>query len=176
MKLAIIIPARYHSTRLPGKPLVKIAGKTMLQRVSEIAKAACADIKEAKVYIATEDDRIVEHAESFGVPAIMTSDQCKTGSDRAYQAVKSLEDKPDFVINLQGDAPLTPPEFIRALSLKACENQEAEVITPVVNLAWNELDQLRENKKKTPFSGTTAIIDNNSRALWFSKKYYPGYS
>ncbi|QGP51278.1 3-deoxy-manno-octulosonate cytidylyltransferase [Piscirickettsia salmonis] len=173
MKLAIIIPARYHSTRLPGKPLAKIAGKTMLQRVSEIAQAACADIDGAVVYVATEDQRIAEHAQSLGISAIMTSDQCKTGSDRTYQAVASLSDLPDFVINLQGDAPLTPPEFIRALLLAACENKNIEVVTPVVQLTWQALDQLRANKKKTPFSGTTAILNQNNDALWFSKNIIP---
>lgn len=172
-EIAIIIPARYASTRFPGKPLALIAGRTMLERVVYIARAACNLIKDARFAVATEDQRILEFCALHNIPAVLTSDDCKTGSDRVAQAIKALKWFPEIVLGLQGDAPFTPliavTDVIKALQ----NNKNADVATPVVKLRWDELDNLRENKKTTPFSGTTAIIDAQNRALWFSKNIIP---
>ena len=103
----------------------------------------------------------------------MTSDECKTGSDRVLEAVQKIAPDTDFVVGLQGDAPFTPPEAVRKLIQAYQDNNAIEVVTPVINLRWSELDKLREQKKVTPFSGTTAIINNEGRALWFSKNILP---
>lgn len=174
MNISIIIPARYGSTRFPGKPLVEIAGQTMLSRVVNIAKKSAEAIKEdVTIAVATEDERILKHAEEIGVKAVMTSDQCATGSDRVLEAVKKINPTCDFVFGLQGDAPFTPPAAISQMVEAITANPSIQVITPVVNLRWSELDQLRENKKQTPYSGTTAIINNHGQALWFSKNILP---
>jgi len=170
---AIIIPARYHSTRLPGKPLEMIAGKTMLARVGEIARHAAKMIGGAEILVATEDKRIIDHATECGLKAVMTSSACKTGSDRALEAITHLDDRPDFIVNLQGDAPLTPPDFVAAVLSEFQNNPDLEVVTPVVRLDWDELDAFREQKKDTPFSGTTAILGKDYEALWFSKNIIP---
>ncbi|MFC1659649.1 3-deoxy-manno-octulosonate cytidylyltransferase [Pseudomonadota bacterium] len=172
MKNLIIIPARYGSTRLPGKPLMKIAGKTMLQRVYEIAKKASEE-SNCEVIVATENEEIKNYAESIGAKCVMTSESCKTGTDRAAEVLTKIDYKPDFVINLQGDAPLTPPLFIKAMLDEVEKNSSIDVITPVIQLSWAELDKLRESKKTTPFSGTTAIIAPNNDAIWFSKNIIP---
>lgn len=172
----IIIPARYGSTRFPGKPLVKIAGQTMLSRVVDIAKKAAnslGDTQNITIAVATEDERILLHAEELGVHAVMTSDNCATGSDRVLEAVKKINPTSDFVFGLQGDAPFTPPEAIAKMVAAVQNNPDIQVITPVINLRWHELDQLRENKKQTPFSGTTAILNHDGQALWFSKNILP---
>lgn len=168
MKLAIAIPARWGSSRFPGKPLAMIGGKTMLARVTELAQS-CA----SNVFVTTEDQRIAAHAAELGVPCIMTPAECATGSDRVLAALKQMDEWPDFVINLQGDTPFTPPAVLTALIKTFADNPRAEVITPVHQLSWNDLDRLRETKKSTPFSGTTAIIDQNNQALWFSKNILP---
>lgn len=176
MKIALIIPARYGSTRFPGKPLVEIAGQTMLSRVVDIAKTVAEEIPDITLAVATEDERILLHAEELGVHAVMTSDDCKTGSDRVLEAAKKLgqgNDKFDFILGLQGDAPFTPPEALIKMIETFKSNPELEVVTPVVNLRWEELDSLREQKKTTPFSGTTAIINQDGQALWFSKNILP---
>jgi len=103
----------------------------------------------------------------------MTSDSCATGSDRVLEAVKKINPHCDFVFGLQGDAPFTPPEAISQMIETIKNNAAIEVITPVINLRWEELNQLRENKKQTPFSGTTAILNHEGRALWFSKNILP---
>lgn len=174
MSIAIVIPARYGSTRFPGKPLTPIGGLSMLRRVYELAQRASAGIDNVAILIATEDQRIADHAAGFGAHCVMTSDQCRTGSDRVLEAVAQLETRPGFVLNLQGDAPFTPPAMIRRLIDTWQGNPDLSVVTPVVNLRWDELDRLRENKKITPFSGTTCVTDTTGRALWFSKIILPG--
>lgn len=173
MKTAIIIPARYASTRLPGKPLVMIRGQTMLQRVVNLAQAAATGLDNVFIYVATDDDRIAAHCTALGVTALMTSANAPSGTDRVAQAIDQLSDKPDFILNMQGDAPLTPPDFLRAM-IDAFAASPCDVITPVTQLNWEQLDKLRENKKSTPFSGTTVVFDEaTGNAFWFSKSILP---
>lgn len=172
MKTAIIIPARYASTRFPGKPLTLIGGQSMLSRVVDIANAAAERIGNVSVAVATEDVRILKHAEELGVTCVMTSDDCATGSDRVLEAAKKMGNF-DFVLGLQGDAPFTPVEApVKMIEAFKADNT-IEVVTPIINLRWAELDKLREQKKVTPFSGTTAVIDQHGKALWFSKNILP---
>jgi 3-deoxy-manno-octulosonate cytidylyltransferase (CMP-KDO synthetase) len=173
MNIALIIPARYGSTRFPGKPLVKIAGETMLSRVVNVGRTICEKHPNITLAVATEDDRIKAHCKEINVECIMTSDNCHTGSDRILEAALTLTPTPDFVIGLQGDAPFTPIHVIDALIKTAINNVAAQVITPVIPLRWAELDALREQKKVTPFSGTTAIINKDNNAIWFSKNIIP---
>ncbi len=173
MSTLIVIPARYGSTRFPGKPLAKIAGKTMLSRVVSIAKAAIQGKQNIDVVVATDDTRISAHCEELGVNSVMTPIACETGTDRALFATQALNQTPDFVINLQGDVPLMPPKFIKALLDEIERDPTISMITPVTQLSWDALDTLRHNKKTTPFSGTCAILDKNNNAVWFSKNIIP---
>ncbi len=173
MKTAIVIPARYGSTRFPGKPLALIAGKTMLARVHDAAKEAAKSYKDTSVFITTDDGRIAAHAREIGAEYVMTPVDCPTGSDRVLAALRLSNTEADFVINLQGDAPLTPPALIAAMIGAFVENPALEVVTPVHRLGWDELDALREAKKTTPFTGTTAVLDQKGHALWFSKSILP---
>ncbi len=173
MKTVIVIPARYASTRLPGKPLVSIAGKTLLQRVIAIAQAASKNDASVRFLVATDDTRIGEHAAALGAEWVLTPESCKTGTDRVRAAVAQLQEKPVFVLNLQGDAPFTPPDFLTSMiaSFKAAP---CDAVTPVTRLSWEELDKLRADKQKTPFSGTTAVFnDTTGKAFWFSKNVIP---
>lgn len=173
MQSAIIIPARYGSTRFPGKPLALIAGKPLLQWVVEIAKSAASKVQDTAVYIATDDARIASY--NWGVPCLMTPESCLNGTDRVYQAILTLPEnnQPSIVLNLQGDAPLTEPEHLVALLNCLKIDQSIEMATPAHRLSWNALDRLRENKRATPFSGTTVVMDDQSNALWFSKNILP---
>lgn len=173
MKTAIIIPARYGSTRFPGKPLTLIGGQSMLSRVVSLAQTAMDKLDNVTLAVATEDQRIADHAAEIGVQCIMTSDNCATGSDRVLEALDQLDSDIEFVLGLQGDAPFTPPEAPIKMIEAFQANPEIEVITPVINLRWSELDKLREQKKITPFSGTTCVKDTNGKALWFSKNILP---
>lgn len=174
MKYAIAIPARYGSTRFPGKPLEKIAGRTMLSRVLDIAKRVVEKYEgDAFAFVATDDPRIADHASELGTLCMMTPVSCPTGSDRVLSALRQLADWPDFVVNLQGDAPFTRPETIVDMIEVFRTHPLSEVITPVQRLSWHDLDRLRQAKGITPFSGTTAIINKDGRALWFSKNIIP---
>ncbi len=171
--IAIIIPARYGSTRFPGKPLAMIAGQTMLSRVVDLAHSVADGYDNVDVYVTTEDQRIADHAAEIGVKCLLTGD-CKTGSDRVLAAAAQLPEVPDFILNLQGDAPLTPPAALRAMIDAYLDAPEAtDVVTPVHQLSWEGLDRLRENKKQTPFSGTTVIRRADGQAVWFSKNIIP---
>ncbi len=173
MKTAIIIPARYGSTRFPGKPLAKIGGITMLQRVVETARRATEERPDVALMVATEDERIEKHCREIGIDCVMTPEDCPTGSDRVLEAARRAGGKFDVLIGLQGDAPFTPLQAIRSICDVFRTRTDIEVATPVVRLRWSELLALREAKKTTPFSGTTAIIDESGRALWFSKTIIP---
>jgi 3-deoxy-manno-octulosonate cytidylyltransferase (CMP-KDO synthetase) len=169
MKTLIVIPARYASTRFPAKPLHLINGVSMLARTAEVAKRA-GKASGARVVIATDDDRIANHAKDIGVEAVMTDPDLPSGTDRARAAADLVAKDADFIVNLQGDAPFTPPAHVAALIENATKG---DVVTPVVHLSWEALDNLRERKKTTPFSGTTCIRAPDGRALWFSKNILP---
>lgn len=173
MKTAIVIPARYGSTRFPGKPLALIGGRSMLSRVVDIARAAAAKHPHTDVMVATEDQRIADHCATLAVPCVITPDDCPTGSDRVLAAARLSGKNYDVLFSLQGDAPFTPPAAIDAMLAAFAAKPDCEVVTPVIRLRWTELDALRESKKITPFSGTTAVIDDKGRALWFSKNILP---
>jgi 3-deoxy-manno-octulosonate cytidylyltransferase (CMP-KDO synthetase) len=169
----IIIPARYASTRLPGKPLIEIAGQTILSRVYDIAKKAVVNKSGVEVVVATDDVRIADHCREINASYVMTPSACPTGTDRALAAVEALGQSFDVVVNLQGDAPLTPPDFVTALLEAAEQNSDVDIVTPVTQLTWEQLDELRASKVVTPFSGTTVILDKKDNAIWFSKMILP---
>lgn len=145
----------------------------MLSRVIDIAQEAAEGLPHVSVAVATDHEDIMAHAKACGAHAIMTDDSCKTGSDRVLQAALKMEKTPDIVMNLQGDAPLTPPDFVRSVMDVFQDVVTAEVATPVVNLTWEELDNLRAQKQTTPFSGTTCVMGKNGKAKWFSKNILP---
>ena len=118
-----IIPARYASTRFPGKPLVDMGGKTMIQRVYEQVSRVLAD-----VYVATDDLRIFDTVVAFAGKAIMTSDQHRSGTDRCQEAFTKLDEYFDVVINVQGDEPFIQPEQITELQ-KCFDDNETQIAT-----------------------------------------------
>ena len=168
----IVIPARYGSTRLPGKPLLPIAGRTLLERVVAVGRAAAAEAGDCAVLVATDDSRIADHARQLGVEVAMTSDALDSGSARAFAAAQDRVLADGLVINLQGDAPFIPPAIVAGL-LATLRGGRADVATPVFRLDWDRLDRLRAHKQTAPFSGTTCIRAADGRALWFSKSIIP---
>jgi 3-deoxy-manno-octulosonate cytidylyltransferase (CMP-KDO synthetase) len=169
MKTLIVIPARYASSRFPGKPLHKINGVSMLARTVRAAQRAGQAAK-ARVLVATDDDRIAAHAREIGVDPVMTDPDLPSGTDRCRAAADIAAPDADFIVNLQGDAPFTPPAHIAALIDNA---SKGDVVTPVIPLTWDRLDDLRARKQTTPFSGTTCIRAEDGRAIWFSKNILP---
>jgi 3-deoxy-manno-octulosonate cytidylyltransferase (CMP-KDO synthetase) len=166
----IVIPARFGSTRLPAKPLISIAGRTLLERVWQIAHSVD---RVAGVYVATDHRDIAAHATSFGAQVLMTSTNCRNGTERAAEAADQLQLPDDaLLINLQGDAPLTPPWVVQAM-VDEMQNCDADIGTPAIRLVGPDLQQFLEEKKITPATGTTVVMNQRQEALYFSKAVLP---
>ncbi|WP_066804068.1 3-deoxy-manno-octulosonate cytidylyltransferase [Sphingomonas asaccharolytica] len=168
----IVVPARFASQRLPGKPLIPIAGRTLLERVVAVAREGARRVGNADVVVATDDARILDHARSLGCDAIVTDAAISSGSGRAWAVARDREIAPSVVLNLQGDAPFVQPATIAAL-IAALRGSTLSVATPIVRLSWEALDTLRRHKHTSPFSGTTCVRRADHRALWFSKAVIP---
>ncbi len=169
----ILIPARYASSRYPGKPLVGLEGATGQTRslIERSWRAACAVEGVDAVYVATDDTRIADAAAGFGAQVVMTDIACANGTERCADALARLEITPRVVVNLQGDAPLTPAWFVAAL-IKAIE-RGAEVATPVLRLTPETHARFLEDRKAGRVGGTTAVMAANGTALYFSKEVLP---
>lgn len=170
MKSVMIIPARYGSSRLPGKPLALVAGTSLLERVWRIASA----VKNVdEVLVATDDERISKHADSFGARSVLTPPACRNGTERVHAAIASLDVTPQIVINLQGDAVLTPPWVIQGVVDTLLSNPSIDIATPAVALDTESYEKLREAKAGGEVGGTTVVFDREYRALYFSKSLIP---
>ena len=175
MSVLIAIPARYASTRYPGKPLVALKGasgegKTLIQRSWEAAMA----VKGAdRVVVATDDDRIRTHAEAFGAEVVMTSTECQNGTERCAEAAEVLGGGFEMVVNLQGDAPLTPAWFVENLIAGLRADPEADIATPVLRTEGRALNGFLEDRRAGRVGGTTAVFGVGGRALYFSKEVIP---
>jgi 3-deoxy-manno-octulosonate cytidylyltransferase (CMP-KDO synthetase) len=160
MKFIGIIPARYQSTRFPGKPLALINSKPMIQWVFERSSMALDE-----VWVATDNREIFAAVESFGGKAVMTSSEHSSGTDRCAEAARMLSDNIDFdvIVNIQGDEPFIQPEQINKLT--QCFDSEVEIATMVRRITeFSEL--IDHNKPKV-------IVDANSNALYFSRATIP---
>jgi 3-deoxy-manno-octulosonate cytidylyltransferase (CMP-KDO synthetase) len=170
MEAVIVIPARYGSTRFPGKPLVRISGKSMLERTWQIARS----VKNAEhVFIATDDKRIAEHATQFGAKVQLTSAKCQNGSERVLEALHLLAIKPSIVVNFQGDAVLTPPNVIEALIAAMKEENTIGIATLAARLTYQQYKEFLTLKAQGAAGGTLVTFDGNGRALYFSKSIIP---
>ncbi|MEO0682416.1 MAG: manno-octulosonate cytidylyltransferase [Pseudomonadota bacterium] len=174
MKVSVVVPARYESSRYPGKPLVALRGaggaaRSLVQRSWEAATAA-QGVNE--VVVATDDERIAEAARAFGAQVAMTPAECRNGTERCAAALPDL-DAPDLVVNLQGDAPLTPPWFVEDLIAAMAADAAAQVATPVLRCDAEALAAFKADRAAGRVGGTTAVFDAGGRALYFSKEVLP---
>jgi len=161
MKFIGIIPARYASTRFPGKPLAKIGGVAMIERVYRQAGKALDEVA-----VATDDERIFKVVEAFGGKAIMTSPTHRSGTDRCHEAyIKSGSDA-DVVINIQGDEPFIDPSQIE--TLKSCFDDESTQIATLIR-------RFDPERGAVPCDPNTpkVVIDNDGYALYFSRSVIP---
>ena len=175
MSVLIVIPARYASSRYPGKPLVTLTGatglkKTLIQRSWEAAMAVSGV---DRVVIATDDTRIRDASQAFGAEVVMTSQSCRNGTERCAEAAATLGNAYEIVVNLQGDAPLTPAWFIEDLVAGLRANDWAELATPVLRCEGEMLASLREDRHQGRVGGTTAVFGAGNRGLYFSKEVIP---
>ena len=148
-KTVIIIPARYASTRFEGKPLAMLTGATGARKslVQRSWETACDVPGVDRIFVATDDQRIADAVYSFGGQVIMTSPTCRNGTERVAEAVQKLPQPADIVVNLQGDAPLTPPWFITALIDEMKGDTTVEMATPVLRCDRLTLNMFREDRR-----------------------------
>lgn len=162
MKFIAIIPARYASTRFPGKPLVDMRGKTMIQRVYEQVSSCL-----SSVYVATDDDRIYRAVEAFGGRAVMTSAEHRSGTDRCREAYERIGGGEDVVINIQGDEPFIQPRQIE--DIMACfddaDTQIATLVKPFTE-ADGEAALFNPNSPKV-------VLNSRNEAMYFSRSVIP---
>lgn len=175
MSVVIIIPARYASTRYPGKPLIELRGaggeaRSLIRRSWDAAMSVPGI---DKVIVATDDDRIRDHAQGFGAEVAMTSTSCRNGTERCAEAVANLGLSPEIVVNLQGDAPLTPAWFIEDLVGGLRGDPRADVATPVLVCTGKMRADLIADRKAGRVGGTTAVFNQDMQALYFSKEVVP---
>lgn len=175
MSVLIVIPARFASTRYPGKPLVPLTGaggvaQTLIER-SWHAAMAVAGVD--RVVVATDDVRIKDAAEAFGAEVVMTSEACANGTERCAEAHATLGAGYDIVVNLQGDAPLTPAWFVEGLVEGLRDAPEAEIATPVLRCDGATLNGFLEDRKAGRVGGTTAVFGAQNQGLYFSKEVIP---
>lgn len=173
MKTLIVIPARYASTRYPGKPLVElrgVSGKPM--SLIERSWRAAKQVERAdRIIVATDDIRIKDKAEGFGAEVVMTSDTCRNGTERCAEVAAQLTGY-DVIVNLQGDAPLTPPWFVDAL-IEQMDDPVVPVSTPVLRCDVDALNGFIEDRKNGRVGGTTAVFSQSNTAMYFSKEVIP---
>lgn len=154
-----IIPARYASTRFPGKPLALLGGKTVIQRVYEQVSTVIDE-----VFVATDDDRIFREVERFGGRAVMTSANHRSGTDRIEEAVEKIASQADIVINVQGDEPFVQPSQIEELC-RQFDDPTTQIAT--LGKPFSEMKAVEnENSPKI-------VLDNNGFALYFSRSVIP---
>jgi len=162
LRFVCIIPARYQSTRFPGKPLVYIGGKTMIQRVYEQVTKVLPD-----VYVATDDQRIFDVVTSFGGKAIMTSDKHKSGTDRCYEAFSKLDEWFDVVVNVQGDEPFIQPEQISEI-LTCFDVPDTQIATLAKRLTENDNFETLQNPNNPKL-----VVNSHNEAMYFSRSVIP---
>ena len=163
MRFAAIIPARYASTRFPGKPLATLGGKPIIQRVFERVSSVVSN-----TYVATDDERIYNTVEQFGGNAIMTRTDHKSGTDRCWEAVSKLgADRFDVVINVQGDEPFILPDQIEAIQQCFC-NPQTQIATLVMPFAADTPIEALDNP-----NSPKVVIGTDMQALYFSRSVIP---
>ena len=162
LKFIAIIPARYASTRFPGKPLAMLGGKSVIQRVWEQVSGAV-----GAAVVATDDERIAEAVEAFGGRAVMTSPDHKSGTDRCWEAYQKQGEEYDVIINVQGDEPFIAHSQLRAI-MSCFEDENTDIATLVKPFAESDGLAALENP-----NSPKVVLDNSSRAIYFSRSVIP---
>lgn len=174
-QVCIIIPARFASSRFPGKPLARLNGAGGAERslIEWTWRAARMVPGAGNVVVATDDRRIVDEVERFGGAAMMTPPECANGTERCAAALDAMREVPGIIVNFQGDAPLTPPEIVAAVIDRMWREPLLGVATPVIPCRGDTLRHLLADQAAGRVGGTTVVFDRYDRALYFSKTVIP---
>ena len=174
-RFAVVIPARYDSSRHPGKPLAELRGatgisKSLIQRSWEAASEAC---DPAHIWVATDDDRIASEVVRFGGQVAMTPSSCRNGTERCAAALGTIGKDVDVIVNLQGDAPLTPSFLIGQLAALLEDDPTIAMATPALKCTASTYSHLTADAAAGRVGGTTVVFNRTNQALYFSKRVLP---
>lgn len=178
-RIALIIPARFASSRFPGKPLAPLAGpdgrsRSLLEWTWAAAGAAARAVPGiAECVVATDDMRIADHARAHGMAVVMTPADCLNGTERCAAALAGLTAAPDIVVNLQGDAPLIPAAMVAAVIDCLATDPGLALATAAVPASAAVLAHLQSDAAAGRVGGTTVVCSRSERALYFSKSIIP---
>ncbi|WP_213357686.1 3-deoxy-manno-octulosonate cytidylyltransferase [Chlamydiifrater phoenicopteri] len=161
-KKVAILPARWGSSRFPGKPLAEIAGKSLIRRTYESISSSK---KLDRVIVATDDKRIYDHVLEFGGQCVMTSESCSNGTERVGEAARLFCPEAEIIVNVQGDEPCMPSYVIDKMIEEMELRPEVQIVTPV-SVGHDEEEIFTERKVK-------CVFDQNGRALYFSRSLIP---
>ena len=172
---SIVIPARYASSRYPGKPLAPIRGATgvakpLIQRSHEAASLVGGI---ASIHVATDDVRVADAARRFGAGVIDTPSTCANGTERVAAALHLLPDETEIIVNFQGDALLTPPAYVEALVAHMRDHPDCAVSTVAVPCTTSAYRHLVDDQAVGRSGGTTVVVDAEGDAMYFSKRVIP---
>lgn len=172
---AIVIPARFASTRYPGKPLAMLQGAGARPRslIERSWRAAVAVTDPGRVWVATDDSRIAAAVRDFGGQVVLTPDSCRNGTERCAAALSRLGEIAPIIVNLQGDAPLTPAHVVSGLVDALAGDPAAAMATPAVECSPSLYQHLIADQAAGRTGGTTVVADEAGRALYFSKRVLP---
>jgi len=171
----IVIPARYASSRYPGKPLAAVSGASgeaqpLIARSIAAARRAGLGLP---LHVATDDARIMAAVEALGELPVLTPESCANGTERVAAALEALGIEPDYAINFQGDALLTPPDFVAALAAWMEDRPDCAVATVAMRCSAGVYAHLLADQAAGRSGGTTVVTDAAGRALYFSKRVLP---
>ena len=172
---AILIPARYASVRYPGKPLATLRGadgtpRSLIRRSWDAAQAIAGP---ERVWVATDDARIADAVSAFGGQVVMTPTSCRNGTERCAAALDVLGEIAPIVVNLQGDAPLTPGFVVQDLVTALAADPDAAMTTPAVRCSASLYRHLITDQAAGRVGGTTVVFGRQAQALYFSKRVIP---
>ena len=175
VRFAIIIPARFASQRYPGKPLAPLIGASGLAKplIRRSWEAAAAVPGAAAVFVATDDDTIAETVREFGGQVVMTAPECRNGTERCAAALARLGEGFDIIVNLQGDAPLTPVSVVTGLVAALAADVGAAMATAGLRCSPGTYAHLLKDQAEGRVGGTTVVANANGHALYFSKRVIP---
>jgi len=171
----IIIPARYASSRFPGKPLARLKGAGGVERsLIEWSWRAARKVPDISfMLVATDNRRIADEVERFGGTAVMTPAECANGTERCAAAIASLAQVPEIIVNFQGDAPLTPQAIVSAVIARMRDEPALAVATPAIPCRGETYRHLMEDHAAGRVGGTTVVFNRLKQALYFSKNVIP---
>ena len=175
----IVIPARYASTRYPAKPLATLRGasgtpRSLIERSVRAARKGAEDAGgNIPVYVATDDARIADEAQRIGAEVIMTSESCRNGTERVAEAVARAGLAQEIIVNLQGDAPLTPAHFVTALIGAMRADPQTGIATPVLRCDAEAVQNFIADRAAGRVGATTVVSNRLGQALYFSKEVIP---